>query len=319
MNYELKKDTKIYVAGHKGLIGSAFIRFFENNGYSNIVVQDRNKLDLCSKKDTFNFFQENQPEVVILAAGRVGGIIQNRDFPADFINENLSIQLNVFGAAYECGVKRLVFFASSCMYPRNIRQPMKEEQLNTGPLEQTSIAYATAKYTGVQMCNSINQQIGHVIFIPVIPNSVFGPNDNFDLNSSHVLSALIRRFYEAKIDESLEVTLWGTGSPKREFIFVDDLVEACCKLLNVSISIDKLPINIGVGYDISIKSLAEKISRMVGYSGKIKWDKTKPDGAPRKLLDNNRIEAIGWKAITDFDEGLEYTYQWYLKNISQFQ
>ena len=315
MNYELKKDTKIYVAGHKGLIGSAFMRFFEKNGYTNIVVEDRSNLDLCSKEDTDNFFQENQPEVVILAAGRVAGIIQNRDFPADFINENLSIQLNVFNAAKKYNVKKLLFFGSSCMYPSHTSQPMNEGQLGTGHPEFTSIAYASAKYMGVQMCQSINRQNGTVSFIPVIPNSVYGPNDNFDLNSSHVLSALMRRFHEAKEENKLSVTLWGTGSPKREFVFVDDVVDACLVILNKPLSNDKLPINIGVGHDISIKLLAEKVKRMVNYSGVIKWDETKPDGAPRKLLDCSRIHSIGWKASTDFDKGLGLTYKWYLENI----
>jgi GDP-L-fucose synthase len=319
MKYDFKKDIKIYVAGHKGLIGSAFIRFFKKNGYKNIITQDKHELDLTCKEDTVNFFRENQPEVVILAAGKVGGIIQNRDYPADFIFKNLSIQLNVLSAAREYHVKRLIFFASSCMYPKDTHQPMKENQLYTGHLELTSIAYASAKYAGVQMCKSINEQNGFVTFIPVIPNTAYGPNDNFDLNSSHVLSALIRRIHEAKEQDSHKVVLWGTGSSKREFVFVDDIVGACILLLTSRLSNDLLPINIGVGSDISIKSLAEKISRMVGYSGKIKWDKSKPDGTPRKLLDNNRIESIGWKATTDFDEGLECTYQWYLKNISQFQ
>ena len=319
MKYNFNKNTKIYVAGHKGLIGSAFIRFFKKNGYKNIVTQDKHELDLTCKEDTVNFFRENQPEVVILAAGKVGGIIQNRDYPADFIFKNLSIQLNVLSAAREYHVKRLIFFASSCMYPKDTHQPMKENQLYTGHLELTSIAYASAKYAGVQMCKSINEQNGFVTFIPVIPNTAYGPNDNFDLNSSHVLSALIRRIHEAKEQDSHKVVLWGTGSSKREFVFVDDIVGACILLLTSRLSNDLLPINIGVGSDISIKSLAEKISRMVGYSGKIKWDKSKPDGTPRKLLDNNRIESIGWKATTDFDEGLECTYQWYLKNISQFQ
>ena len=315
MNYELKKDIKIYVAGHKGLIGSAFMRFFEENGYTNIVVKDRSNLDLCTKEDTDNFFQENQPEVVILAAGQVGGIIQNRDFPADFINENLSIQLNVFNAAKKYNVKKLLFFGSSCMYPSHASQPMNEGQLGTGHPEFTSIAYASAKYMGIQMCQAINRQSGSVSFIPVIPNSVYGPHDNFDLNSSHVLSALIRRLHEAKEKNKRSVTLWGTGTPKREFIFVDDVIDACLVILKETISNKMLPINIGVGQDISIKSLAEKISIMVGYSGVIKWDLTKPDGSKRKLLDNSRIKSIGWRPKTDFDKGLESTYQWYLKNI----
>ena len=316
MNYKLKKDTKIYVAGHKGLIGSAFMRFFENNDYTNIVVQDRNKLDLCSKKDTYNFFQANQPEVVILAAGRVAGIIQNRDFPADFINENLSIQLNVFNAAKKYNVKKLLFFGSSCMYPSHTSQPMKEEQLGTGHPEFTSIAYASAKYVGVQMCQAINRQSGTVSFIPVIPNSVYGPNDNFDLNSSHVLSALVKRFHKAKEKNQSSVVLWGTGSPKREFIFVDDIVDASLVILNAPLSSDILPINIGVGYDISIKLLAEKISQIVGYQGRIKWDQSMPDGAPSKLLDSSRVESLGWKAKVKLDNGIKQLYQWYLENIS---
>jgi len=316
MNFHLKKDTKIYVAGHKGLIGSAFIRFFEKNQYTNIVTRNRRELELTSKRDTSDFFQKNKPEVVILAAGKVGGIIQNRDFPADFISENLSIQLSVFDAAQKHGVKRLIFFASSCMYPRDASQPMNEGQLCTGHPEPTSIAYASAKYSGVQMCQAINKQNGFVSFIPVIPNSVYGPNDNFDLGSSHVLSALIRRFYEAKKSNKPSVTLWGSGSPKREFIFSDDIACACIKLLETALVDKDLPINIGVGADISIKELAEKIARMVDYSGNIYWDTSKPDGTPRKLLDNSRIKSINWIPKVDFDLGLELTIKWYIKNVS---
>ena len=315
MVFKLKKTTRIYIAGHKGLIGSAFIRSLDKLHYSNTIVKDKSEVNLTSKDDTYNFFYENQPEVVILAAGRVGGIIQNRDFPADFINENLSIQLNVFKAAQKYGVKRLIFFGSSCMYPRHASQPMNENQLCTGHPEPTSIAYASAKYVGVQMCQAINKQNGSVSFIPVIPNSVYGPNDNFDLDSSHVLSALIRRLHEAKEENKLSVTLWGSGSPKREFIFVDDLVNACLVILNKPLSNHKLPINIGVGYDISIKSLSEKISRIVGYQGKIEWDKSMPDGAPSKLLDSSRVESLGWKSKVKIDDGIKNLYQWYLDNI----
>ena len=315
MKYNFNKDTKIYVAGHKGLIGSSFVRFFKKNRYKNIITKDKLELDLTCKEDTINFFRENQPEVVILAAGKVGGIIQNRDYPADFIFENLSIQLNVLSAAHEFHVKQLIFFASSCMYPKDTHQPMKENQLYTGHLEQTSIAYASAKYAGVQMCKSINEQNGFVTFIPVIPNTAYGPNDNFDLNSSHVLSALIRRIHEAKEQDSPKVLLWGTGSPKREFVFVDDIVDACILLLTSRLTNDILPINIGVGSDISIKSLAEKISKIVGYSGAIVWDKSKPDGVSRKLLDNSKITSLGWKLEMQLDSGLKHTYQWYLDNI----
>ena len=315
MDFSLNKNTKIYVAGHKGLVGSAFVRYFEENNYTNIIIRDKNKLDLCSKSATFNFFQEKMPEVVILAAGRVGGIVQNRDKPADFIIENLAMQLNVLDAAYKFGTKRLVFFASSCMYPRETTQSMKENQLYTGHLEPTSIAYAAAKYVGVQMCQAINKQSGLVSFIPVIPNSVYGFNDNFDLESSHVLSALIRKIHEAKYNNLSSVTLWGSGSPKREFIYSDDLVEACLTVLNTTHLNNELPINIGVGEDISIKLLAEKISRIVGYSGSIKWDITKPDGAPRKLLDSSRIESMNWKPSVNLDKGIELVYQWYLDSI----
>jgi len=316
MGFKLKKDTKIYVAGHKGLIGSAFIRFFKENQFTNIITRDRARLELTSKNDTYEFFHKNQPEVVILAAGRVGGIVQNKDFPADFIRENLSIQLNVFNASQEYDVKRVIFFGSSCMYPRDTSQPMNENQLCTGHPEPTSIAYASAKYAGVQMCQAINRQNNSVVLIPVIPNSAYGPNDNFDLSSSHVLSALIRRFYEGKKHNKSSVTLWGTGSPRREFIYADDIVSACLMLVEASLDDEDLPINIGVGSDISIKELAEKIRHIVGYSGTIEWDTSKPDGAPRKLLDNSRIKSIGWKSQTDFDTGLESTCQWYLDNIA---
>jgi len=316
MGFKLKKDTKIYVAGHKGLIGSAFIRFFKENQFTNIITRDRARLELTSKNDTYEFFHKNQPEVVILAAGRVGGIVQNKDFPADFIRENLSIQLNVFNASQEYDVKRVIFFGSSCMYPRDTSQPMNENQLCTGHPEPTSIAYASAKYAGIQMCQAINRQNGSVSFIPVIPNSAYGPNDNFDLSSSHVLSALIRRFYEGKKHNKSSVTLWGTGSPRREFIYADDIVSACLMLIEATLDDKDLPINIGVGADISIKELAEKIRHIVGYSGTIEWDTSKPDGAPRKLLDNSRIKSIGWKSQTDFDTGLESTCQWYLDNIA---
>jgi GDP-L-fucose synthase len=315
MNFNLKKNTRIYVAGHNGLIGSAFIRFFEKNNYTNIITKNRRELELTSEIDTDSFFHKYQPEVVILAAGKVGGIIQNRDFPADFISENLSIQLNVFNAAKKYCAKKIIFFGSSCMYPRNSSQPMNENQLCTGHPESTSIAYASAKYAGVQMCQAINRQNGIVSFIPVIPNSAYGPNDNFDLNSSHVLSALIRRFYEAKEGNKSSVILWGTGSPRREFIFADDIVGACLMLIEASLNDKDLPINIGVGVDISIKELADKISHIVGYTGEVAWDTSKPDGSPQKLLDSSRIKSMNWKSETDFDTGLKSTYQWYVDNI----
>ena len=314
MSYKLKKDTKIYVAGHKGLIGSAFVRFFEENNYTKLIVRNREDLELTSQSDTFDFFQKTQPEVVILAAGKVGGIIANRDFPADFITQNLSIQLNVFNAALKFNVKKLIFFGSSCMYPKVANQPMSEDQLFTGHPEPTSIAYATAKYAGVQMCQAINRQNNTVSFIPVIPNSAYGPNDNFDLNNSHVLSALIRRFHEAKEQNDPTITVWGSGNPKREFIHSDDIAGACLMLLNRDLLQEELPVNIGIGKDISIKDLAERVKFISGYAGDIIWDGAKPDGAPRKLLDNTRIKNMGWDSKLDFNSELEKTYQRYIDN-----
>ena len=315
MNFNLNKDQKIYVAGHKGLIGSAFIRYFIANGYNNIITQSREELDLSSAESTDNFFYNNQPDVVILAAGKVGGILQNRDFPADFMFDNLSIQLNSFRAAQKYHTKKFIFFGSSCMYPRDTNQPMKEQQLLSGKLEPTSLAYAISKYAGLQMCKAINMQRKSVVFIPVIPNSVYGINDNFDLNSAHVLSSLISRFHNAKDKNMPYIELWGTGEPKREFVYVDDLVEACLAVLNTSHLNDDLPINIGVGEDISIKLLADKVSKIVGYSGTIKWDNTKPDGAPCKLLDSSRMKSMDWKPSVNLDKGIEHVYKWYLDSI----
>jgi GDP-L-fucose synthase len=297
------------------LIGSAFLRYFEEKKYTNIITKERSDLDLLSKEDTYKFFQDNNPEVVILAAGKVGGILQNRDYPLDFLNENLLIQLNVLNAAEKFGARKVLFFGSSCMYPKNSNEPLKESQIFSGDLESTSIGYATAKYAGIQMCKAINIQTNASSFIPVIPNSAYGPNDNFDLSSSHVLSALIRRMHEAKENNSGEVILWGSGSPKREFIFVDDIVKACIKLITIELNNEMLPINIGVGSDISIKKLADKISKIVEYSGKIIWDESKPDGASRKLLDNSKIKSLGWKQEVGLDHGISLTYKWYLENI----
>jgi GDP-L-fucose synthase len=315
MDFNLNKYTKIFIAGHTGLIGSAFKRYFDRNKFTNVIVKKRSELDLTSKNNTFNFFQEFQPEVVILAAGKVGGIIQNRDFPLDFLNENLSIQINVFNSAREFGVERLLFFGSSCMYPKNSFESMKESQIFTGDLEETSIAYATAKYAGIQMCHAINRQFNSSSFMSLIPNSVYGPNDNFDLSSSHVLSALIRRIHEAKMANLTSLTLWGTGSPRREFIYSDDLVEACILLLNSSFKYEDFPINISEGIDFSIKELSEIICKVVGYKGKIHWDASKPDGAMKKLLDNTKMKSIGWTASTSLEQGVNKLYKWYLNSL----
>lgn len=310
----MEKQAKIYVAGHKGLIGSAFVRCLVNEGYENLILVDRSAVDLTDAKAVELFFDQQKPDYVVLAAGKVGGIIENQTYPADFISTNLAIQLNVLRAAHRTNVRKLILFGSSCMYPRECTQPMSEAALLTGKPEPTSLAYAVAKLAGVQTCLAYNQQFSCKRFIPVIPNSVYGPNDNFDPASSHVLSALIRRFHEAKLAKADTVTLWGSGSPRREFIHADDVAGACFHLLTQEITEVELPLNLGSGKDHSIKELAESIATVVGYTGRIAWDTEKPDGSPRKLLDSSRIRALGWKPKVDFIAGLRETYAWYQDN-----
>jgi GDP-L-fucose synthase len=308
----MDKSSKIFVAGHRGLIGSAFMRHFLREGYVNVITRTRAEMDLFDQAAVFDFFRQEKPEYVIFAAGKVGGIAENKTYPGDFITQNLEMQLNVFKAARECDVDRMVFFASSCMYPRECPQPMSESQLLTGKPEPTSIAYAVAKLAGVQMSLSYNEQYGRRRFIPVIPNSVFGPNDNFDPASGHVLSALINRFRAAKEQGIDRVTLWGSGSPRREFLFSDDLVSACMLLLNTDLDNLEMPLNIGPGEDVSIRELAEIIAKVVGYRGAVEWDTSKPDGTPRKLLDSSRMKALGWTTKTSLEDGIRQTYDWYL-------
>ena len=312
----INKDSIILILG-TGLIGSAFQRLFFRKNYQNVIVVNSTVVDLTDTVDTTDLFRKIKPDFVINAAGKVGGIIANRDMPADFIMTNLSIQTNVIKAAHEVGVKKLIYFASSCMYPKMAEQPMKEEALFTGKPEETSMAYAVSKIAGMQLCLAFNKQFGSNTYIPVIPNSVYGPNDNFDPNSGHVLSSLIRRFHEAKINNIQEVTLWGTGSSYREFIHADDLASACLHLLSNNFDNLDYPINIGVGEDISIKNLALKIAGLIGYQGTINWDLTKPDGANRKLLDSSKIFKTGWKPEVVFDEGISNTLSWYKDNIFQ--
>lgn len=311
----INKNSKIYVAGHTGLIGSAFVRKFQVKGYNNLVFRSHAELDLTSMNEVTQFFLQERPECVVLAAGKVGGIIENRTFPADFIATNLAIQSNVMQAAHSHDVRKLIFFGSSCMYPRQCPQPMAESALFSGIPEQTSMAYAVAKMAGIQMCLAYNQQYGVKRFIPVIPNSAYGPNDNFNPESGHVLSALIRRFHEAKKLGSTEVVLWGSGSPRREFIHADDLADACIQLLSANLDDLEMPLNLGSGSDISIKELAEVVSAVVGYEGRLIWDESKPDGAPRKLLDSERIKRFGWTPKVDFVRGLQDTYEWYLSSL----
>jgi len=313
MSSRFNKDTKIFVAGHAGMLGSAFMRRLNDAGYQNIIVAPHVELDLARQQDVDDFLAQHRPEVVILAAGRVGGIIENRDNPGDFISDNLQLQLNVMSAARRVKVNKLLFFASSCMYPRECSQPMTEEMLMTGRPEPTSLAYATAKMAGLQTCLAYNQQDGGNNFIPVIPNTIYGPGDNFDLGSSHVLPALLRRFHQAKQQGVDSVTLWGSGTPRREFVYVDDVVEAVLFLLQHEQGDLELPINIGVAKDCSIAELATMIATVVGYQGEISWDTSKPDGAPRKLLDSQRLFNLGWRPKTDLTSGLAKTYSWFLE------
>ncbi len=308
----LNAKDSIYVAGHTGLIGSALVRQLQQRGYSNLLLRTHAELELTDHAAVDRFFDTHKPAYVLLAAGRVGGIVENQTYPADFIDTNLSIQLNVLRAAHRNGVRKLILFGSSCMYPRECPQPMPEEYLLSGKPEPTSLAYAIAKLAGVQMCLAYNKQYGEQRFIPVIPNSAYGPNDNFDPKSGHVLSVLIRRFHEAREQRAPSITLWGSGNPRREFVHADDIADACIWLLNRDDPLSDLPLNIGVGADYSIRELAEAIAAMLGYQGAINWDTSRPDGAPRKLLDSSRIQALGWRASKSFQDGLKNTYEWYL-------
>lgn len=314
----MKRDARIFVAGHLGLIGSALVNRLELEKYSHVITLPRSQLDLQSEAHVENFIKETRPEYVLLAAGRVGGIIENDTFPANFMEENIAIQLNVLRAAQKADVKKFVLFGSSCMYPKECSQPMSEDTLLSGKMEPTSLPYAVSKLAGVYMCLAYNKQYGDSRFIPVIPNTAYGPNDNFEPESAHVLPALIGRFHLAKVRADASITLWGSGSPKREFVHADDIADACLYLLTHDVSGLEFPVNIGVGSDISIKELAESISEVVGYKGTINWDRTKPDGAPRKLLDKTRLDAFGWQAKIPLYDGLRTTYKWYLdKGIGQ--
>jgi len=308
------KTDKIFVAGHTGLIGSAIVRRLQNQGFTNLLLAPHKELELTDATQVELFFDEHCPKYVVLAAGKVGGIVENQNFPADFMNTNLAIQLNVLKAAHRVGISKLILFASSCMYPRECPQPMPETALLSGNPEPTSLAYAISKLAGMQMCLAYNQQYGENRFIPVIPNSAFGPNDNFDPNSGHVLSSLIRRIHEATQTGVQSLTLWGSGTPRREFIHTNDIADACIALLSGDTTKLKLPINLGTGKDISICDLAKIIASVIGYNGAIEWDISKPDGAPRKLLDSSRINSYGWQSAVDFRDGVEDTYRWYYSN-----
>jgi GDP-L-fucose synthase len=313
----MNKDSRIYVAGHRGLVGSAILRKLQSERYSNLVLRSHKELDLMRQAEVEAFFKSEKPEYVFLAAAKVGGILANNTYPAEFIYQNLSIESNVIHSAYSAGVKKLLFLGSSCIYPRECPQPMKEEYLLSGKLEPTNEPYAIAKIAGIRMCQSYNMQYG-TKFVSVMPTNVYGPGDNFDLKTSHALPALIRKFHEAKISDKGQarsnqkiVTIWGTGTPRREFLFVDDLADACVFVMN---NYDGSEIvNIGVGKDISIRELAELIKEIVGFEGSIRYDSSKPDGTLRKLLDVSKLHSLGWKSRTSLREGIEKTYKWYVE------
>lgn len=315
----MNKNSKIYIAGHRGLVGSAITRYLLNKQYENLVFRTHDELDLTNQMMVNEFFDQEIPDYVFLAAAKVGGIHANNSYPADFIYSNLMVEANVIDAAYRSGVKNLLFLGSSCIYPRLAEQPMSERTLNTGALEPTNEPYAIAKIAGIKLCESYNRQYG-TNYRSVMPTNLYGENDNFDLDDSHVIPALIRKFHEAKINEENSVAVWGTGNVKREFLHVDDMVDAAIHILTLdkdTFEANTEPmlshINIGTGVDVTIRELAETISEVVGFNGEIHFDSSKPDGAPRKLLDVSLINKLGWKASIDLKEGLTSTYKWYLK------
>jgi len=308
---EFHRENSIFVAGHRGLVGSAIVRKLREKGYENLVLRSRSELDLTDQAAVRSFFESVCPDHVILAAAKVGGILANSTRPAEFIHQNLAIEVNVLHQAWLSGVRKLLFLGSSCIYPKMAPQPIREESLLTSPLEPTNEAYALAKIAGLKMCEYYNRQYG-ACFISAMPTNLYGPGDNFDLETSHVLPAMIRKFHEAKSRGDAGVTLWGTGTPRREFLHVDDLADACVFLLERYDGSQF--VNIGAGEDLTIKELAEMIRSIVGFEGEIHWDITRPDGTPRKLLDVSRMRTMGWKAAISLKRGIEDTLRWYLEN-----
>ena len=307
----MKKKSKIYVAGHRGMVGSAIVRNLKEKGFTNVIGESSKDLNLIRQDEVERYFEIEKPDFVFLAAAKVGGINANNIYPAEFIYNNLMIESNVINSAYKFGTKKLLFLGSSCIYPRKVSQPIKEEYLLSGSLEPTNEAYAVAKIAGIELCKFYRRQYG-CDFISAMPTNLYGMNDNFDLETSHVMPALIRKFHEAKMNNDKEVIMWGTGKPKREFLFVDDLADACVYLMN-NYS-DEVHINVGTGEDIEIGELAKTIQEVVGYDGEIVNDLSKPDGTPRKLLDVSLLESIGWQHKTKLHEGILKVYDWYLKN-----
>jgi GDP-L-fucose synthase len=306
----MEKNTKIYVAGHRGLVGSSLVRILQREGYRQIITASRHEVDLKNQQSVAEFFDREKPEYVFLAAAKVGGILANSRYPADFIYENLMIESNIIHHSWKNGVKKMVFLGSSCIYPKLARQPIKEEDLLTGPLEPTNDAYAIAKIAGIKMCQAYNKQYG-TKFISIMPTNLYGPKDSFDLHNSHVLPALLRKFHEAKMNNANQVTVWGTGRPIREFLYVDDLADACLFLMR-NYEENKI-VNVGSGIGITISELAEKIKRVVGYKGMIVFDEAMPDGTPVKINDISYLTSLGWRAKISLDDGLNRTYEWFCK------
>lgn len=307
----MEKNGKIYVAGHRGMVGSAIVRALEKNGYHNIVTRTHKELDLTRQDAVEDFFEKEKPDYVFLAAAKVGGIVANNEAPADFMYDNMILEMNVIHSAFKNNVKKLMFLGSSCIYPRMCPQPIKEEYLLTGSLEQTNEAYALSKISGLKYCEYLNRQY-HTDYISVMPTNLYGPNDNYHPTHSHVLPALIRRFHEAKVANLPYVTCWGTGKPLREFLYVDDLADACVFLMN-NYSGDET-VNLGTGKELTIKELTELVAKVIGYTGEIMWDASKPDGTPRKLLDVSKLESLGWHYKTELEEGIRLSYQDFLTN-----
>lgn len=309
-------DSKIYIAGHNGMVGSAIWRSLSAKGYSNLIGASSKELDLRNQQSVFDFISKEKPDVIIDAAAKVGGILANNDFPYQFLMENMQIQNNLISSAHELGVTKFIFLGSSCIYPKLAPQPLKEDYLLTGALEPTNEWYALAKITGVKACQALRNQFGKD-FVSLMPTNLYGINDNFDLNSSHVLPALIRKFHDGKLNNDAPVTLWGSGTPMREFLFVDDMAAAVVFALE-----NKLPdylYNVGTGEDLTIKELATTIQKIVGHQGEIIWDNSKPDGTPRKLMDVSKMHALGWKHKVNLEEGIQKTYTWFLENVKVFK
>jgi GDP-L-fucose synthase len=306
----------VYIAGHKGLVGSALLRNLQKNGYRNILVRSRQELDLRQSDDVWSFFSQARPEAVVVAAAKVGGIKANSEYPVDFLLENLQIQNNLIAASFEFGVKKLLFLGSSCVYPKLAAQPIREEYLLTGSLESTNEPYAIAKIAGIKLCQAYAQQY-EKNFVCAMPTNIYGPGDNFDLDRSHVLAALIRKVHEAKVNKRRKVTLWGTGTPRREFLHADDLADALRFLLENYDSPEI--INVGCGEDLTIRELVEIIAKVIGFEIDLVFDMTKPDGTPQKLLDTSRLLALGWKPRISLYDGIQQTYQWLLQNGAQLR